>query len=376
MTRERRLFSSEFKLQMVRLYENGKPRNEIIREYDLTPSPLGKWIKQYQNTGTFNHQDNLSDEEKELIKLRKEVQHLKMENDIFKASSVDHGTKIEVIQKNAHQYSVSAMGNVLKILRSTYYDSIKRKDNKITKDDSNVERAVINIFNANRKVFATRRIKNHLNDKGHTVSRRKIGRIMKKYNLVSVYTKAKYKNHPKETNEKLIKNHLNRAFNREQPMETLVSDLTYVKVAGTWHYICLFIDLFNREIVGYSAGKNKDANLVSKAISRINHNLEQIKLFHTDRGKEFDNHLIYEVLETFKIKRSLSTKGCPYDNAVAEATMKAMKTEFVKQMQFENLEQLKTELFDYVNWYNNFRPHSSLQYLTPVAFKNLHMKTV
>ena len=68
-------------------------------------------------------------------------------------------------------------------------------------------------------------------------------------------------------------------------METLVSDLTYVKVAGTWHYICLFIDLFNREIVGYSAGKNKDANLVSKAISRINHNLEQIKLFHTDRGK-------------------------------------------------------------------------------------------
>ncbi|HDF1653414.1 TPA: IS3 family transposase [Staphylococcus aureus] len=376
MTRERRLFSSEFKLQMVRLYENGKPRNEIIREYDLTPSPLGKWIKQYQNTGTFNHQDNLSDEEKELIKLRKEVQHLKMENDIFKASSVDHGTKIEVIQKNAHQYSVSAMGNVLKILRSTYYDSIKRKDNKITKDDSNVERAVINIFNANRKVFATRRIKNHLNGKGHTVSRRKIGRIMKKYNLVSVYTKAKYKNHPKETNEKLIKNHLNRAFNREQPMETLVSDLTYVKVAGTWHYICLFIDLFNREIVGYSAGKNKDANLVSKAISRINHNLEQIKLFHTDRGKEFDNHLIDEVLETFKIKRSLSTKGCPYDNAVAEATMKAMKTEFVKQMQFENLEQLKTELFDYVNWYNNFRPHSSLQYLTPVAFKNLHMKTV
>ncbi|MEZ2015319.1 IS3 family transposase [Staphylococcus aureus] len=376
MTRERRLFSSEFKLQMVRLYENGKPRNEIIREYDLTPSPLGKWIKQYQNTGTFNHQDNLSDEEKELIKLRKEVQHLKMENDIFKASSVDHGTKIEVIQKNAHQYSVSAMGNVLKILRSTYYDSIKRKDNKITKDDSNVERAVINIFNSNRKVFGTRRIKNHLNDKGHTVSRRKIGRIMKKYNLVSVYTKAKYKNHPKETNEKRIKNHLNRAFNREQPMETLVSDLTYVKVAGTWHYICLFIDLFNREIVGYSAGKNKDANLVSKAISRINHNLEQIKLFHTDRGKEFDNHLIDEVLETFKIKRSLSTKGCPYDNAVAEATMKAMKTEFVKQMQFENLEQLKTELFDYVNWYNNFRPHSSLQYLTPVAFKNLHMKTV
>nr|WP_179294192.1 DDE-type integrase/transposase/recombinase [Staphylococcus pseudintermedius] len=63
-------------------------------------------------------------------------------------------------------------------------------------------------------------------------------------------------------------------------MEALVSDLTYVKVAGAWLYICLFIDLFNRKIVGYSVGENKDTNLVSKAISRIKHNLEQIKLFH------------------------------------------------------------------------------------------------
>ena len=88
----------------------------------------------------------------------------------------------------------------------------------------------------------------------------------------------------------------------------------YVKVANTWHYVCLFIDLF-REIVGYSAGKN--ANLVVKAISKINHNLKQITLFHTDRGKEFDNKLIDEVLKTFEIERSLSTKGCPYNNAVA-----------------------------------------------------------
>ncbi|WP_331487252.1 DDE-type integrase/transposase/recombinase [Macrococcoides caseolyticum] len=98
--------------------------------------------------------------------------------------------------------------------------------------------------------------------------------------------------------------------------------------------MCLFIDLFNREIVGYSAGKNKDAKLVTKAISKISHSLEHIELFHTDIGKEFDNKLIDEVLKTFEIERSLSTKGCPYDNAVAEATMKAMKTEFVKQMKF------------------------------------------
>ncbi|HDA2171067.1 MULTISPECIES: IS3 family transposase [Staphylococcus] len=76
------------------------------------------------------------------------------------------------------------------------------------------------------------------------------------------------------------------------------------------------------------------------------------------------------------MKRSLSTKDCPYNNVVAEATMKATKTEFAKQMKFENLGQLETELFNYVNWYNNFRPYSSLQYLTPLVFKYLHMKSV
>ncbi|MCB8152498.1 transposase [Staphylococcus aureus] len=83
-TRERRSFSSEFKLQKVRLYENGKPKNEIIREYDLTTSTFSNPIKQHQNTGSFNNQDNLKSDEKELIKLRKEVQHLKMENDVLK----------------------------------------------------------------------------------------------------------------------------------------------------------------------------------------------------------------------------------------------------------------------------------------------------
>ncbi|NGT21082.1 transposase, partial [Staphylococcus aureus] len=82
MTKERRTFSSEFKLQMVRLYKNGKLKNEIIRKYDLKPSIISNSIKQHQNTGPFNHQDNLKSDEKELIKLRKEVQHLKMEHDM------------------------------------------------------------------------------------------------------------------------------------------------------------------------------------------------------------------------------------------------------------------------------------------------------
>lgn len=74
------------------------------------------------------------------------------------------------------------------------------------------------------------------------------------------------------------------------------------------------------QIIGYSAGFNKDAKLVLKAFASIKINLNEINIFHTDRGNEFKNQLIDETLKTFNIRQSLSKKGCPYDNAVAEAT--------------------------------------------------------
>lgn len=138
-----------------------------------------------------------------------------------------------------------------------------------------------------------------------------------------------------------------------------------------WHYVCLFVDLFNREIIWHSADANKTAELVYQTIASIQVNLNDVKMFHTDRGKEFDNKLISEALETFGIQRSLSMKGCPYDNAVAEAMFKVFKTEFANQAHFSSLEQLALELNDDVHWFNTIRIHGTLGYLTPVEFKQL-----
>jgi len=185
---------------------------------------------------------------------------------------------------------------------------------------------------------------------------------------VSNYTVKQYKPRKQDVNESSAKNEVNRKFDERKTREVVVSDLTYVRVANTWHYICVLLDLHNREIIGYSAGKYKDATLVKAAFSKVEGKLDDIQIFHTDRGSEFKNQIIDEMLETFSIKRSLSAKGTPLDNAVAEATYKVIKTEFVNQANFENLEQLELELFDYVNWYNNIRIHGSLGYKTPASY--------
>jgi len=94
MPKQQRLaFTSEFKKQMVGLYENGKSRAAIVTEYDLSASALDRWIKQAQTTGSFKEKDNRSSEENELIALRKENQRLKMENDILKQAALIMGRK-------------------------------------------------------------------------------------------------------------------------------------------------------------------------------------------------------------------------------------------------------------------------------------------
>ena len=252
----------------------------------------------------------------------------------------------------------------LNISRSSYYYEVKRKESEAL-----LEAAIIDSFTQSRNSYGARRIKTDLKDQGFIVSRRKIRRIMLKFNFVSSYTTLKFKPVTSSKNEQKIENILSRQFDRNQPMEALVTDLTYIKVGNKWHYVCFIIDLFNREIVGYSSGSNKSAELVLQALGTINHPLDHVQLLHTDRGKEFDNHSIDELLDVFQIKRSLSRPGCPYDNAVAEATYRAFKIEFIYQQSFDSLFQLQYELIDYVNWWNKFRKHGKLGYQSPINYR-------
>ena len=85
--RKRRTFTDAFKNQMVELYKSGKRKSDIIREYDLSPSTLDKWIKQSDNSGSFKEKDNLTPEQKRILELEKKLKQAEMENDILKQAA-------------------------------------------------------------------------------------------------------------------------------------------------------------------------------------------------------------------------------------------------------------------------------------------------
>lgn len=237
--------------------------------------------------------------------------------------------------------------------------------------DQALRESIKQIFHQSRQTYGARKIQRQLQDRGIQVSRKKVRQLMDEEGLISVYQVAKYRLQKSTCNQAKTENIVGRSFDERKRLEVVVSDLTYVRVQGRWCYVCIILDLHNREVIGYSAGPRKTKDLVYEALLRISYPLNLIDIYHTDRGKEFDNQLIEQALQTFGITRSLSRPGNPYDNAVMEAFNKILKKEFVRGRTFESIHQLKLELFDYIHWYNNQRIHGSLGYVSPIEYKKM-----
>lgn len=272
-----------------------------------------------------------------------------------------------MIAANARRYPVSAQCEILGVPRSTYYHLRSRPEPPPAPDP--VEPDALAAHAESKGRYGARKAKASLERRGVVASRRRISRIMRESGLSSAYGRKRFEAHPGKPNEAEPPDVLDRSFDGHAPRTHVCSDLACVRAGGSWCYACLLVDLCSREIVGRSAGSSKGAKLVKAAFATLEFPISDIEVFRTDRGSEFDNAEIDLVLETFGIERSLSAKGCPYDNAVDESTNKILKAEPFHRDSFSDLRDLQAKLSDYVHWCNNFRIHSTLGYMSPVEFR-------
>ena len=205
--------------------------------------------------------------------------------------------------------------------------------------------------------------------RGVVASRRRITRIMKAKGPVGSCTKAKPEPGRQKANGALPPNILDRRFDGYAPHTRIVSDPAYVRIGRRWGYVCLLLDLHNREIVGHACSERKDAELVKAAFATLAFPLFEIDVFRTDRGSEFGNMAIGGLLKAFGIERSLSRKGNPCDNAAIESMSKTLKTVSIYRRGYPAIDELRHEVDSYVRWYNNERMHSTLGYMSPVEFR-------
>ena len=212
------------------------------------------------------------------------------------------------------------------------------------------------------------KIKAALERRGVTASGRRIVNIMKRRGMAGAYARRTSEPHKTRADGAGLANILGREFDGYGPRAHLASDLTYVRVGGKWAYACLLSGLANRSIAGHSADTGRTADLVMAAFATLGFPLTEVEVFHTDRGGGFDNARIDGPLDVFDIGGSPSGKGDPYDNAVVESTNRLLKKELIYRNHYTSLEQLRSDLNDYVWWSDDQRLHSTLGYRSPNEF--------
>jgi transposase InsO family protein len=159
-----------------------------------------------------------------------------------------------------------------------------------------------------------------------------------------------------------------------------VGDITYIPlVNGQWAYLAVWMDLFSRVIVGWQLDKHMREELVVKSLQK---GLQKRKpaaglIVHSDRGGQYAGHQFRKLLFNNHLKQSMSRADDPYDNAFMESYFSRFKAELLEDGIFENLEDAQTEIFEFIEmYYNPKRRHSSLAYLSPLAFERKYYLTL
>ncbi len=276
------------------------------------------------------------------------------------------------VAQHSADFSVHLMCQSLNICRSAFYAWKKAPLSAKAEEDKALTEVIKTSFNEGRECYGTRRIQQDLIDQELTVSRRRIGRLMKTEGM-QVKTKRKFKATPySDHDDPIAPNLLNRALTVDKPDTCYVGDITYIATREGWLYLATVIDLYSRRVVGWSMADNMRTSLVNDALSMA---LNQRKpandlLWHSDRGSQYASESHRALLTANGITQSMSRKGNCWDNAVAESFFHSLKTELVHHCDFATRAEAKQEIFEYIEvFYNRKRRHSANDYKSPADYE-------
>lgn len=229
-------------------------------------------------------------------------------------------------------------------------------------------------FSRGRNVYGTRRIANELRAKGVIISRRRISKLMAKAGLFCK-TKLKFKvTTDSKHNKPVAPDLLKRQFYVAAPNRYWVGDITYIPTKKGWLYLAVVIDLYSRQIVGWSMADHMKTSLVNDALLMAIWKRKPPKglIWHTDRGSQYCSESHRNILQNHNIIQSMSRKGNCWDNAVSESFFHTLKTESTHHHNFQNQQEAKNVIFEYIEvFYNRIRTHSANNYLAPVKFERI-----
>lgn len=264
-------------------------------------------------------------------------------------------------------HSIVLLCRVLEVSRSGYYKWLTRGISPRQEKRQKLLQRILEIFEENREAYGCPRMFEQLRKEGFTCGYNTVERLMKE-NEIKPKQRRKFKSTTDSKHDlPIAPNILNREFTEKKPDEVWVSDITYIETGQGWLYLCVFIDLFSRAVVGWSMSKNMTADIVVKAFEMgIAKQGRSPILAHSDRGSQYASTEFRNLLVATGTIQSMSRKGNCWDNAVAESFFGKLKSELTYRNSYRTRIEATMSVFDYIEiFYNKRRLHSMLGYITP-----------
>lgn len=281
--------------------------------------------------------------------------------------------KYSFITQHKNTYPISLQCRVLGVLRQGYYHYRRHTENKpVNPEHLEMLRLIQKIAIETDYTYGSRRMKKSMNILGFPISRNKARKLMKEAG-VQVRHRKKYKvttnsNHQQPVFDNLVQ----RQFEVAEVDQVYVADITYIWTQEGWLYLAVVIDLCSRKVVGWSMGSRMKEQLVSDAL-RMALWQRQPKaglIHHSDRGSQYASKAFRQLLKANKFKGSMSRKGNCWDNAVAESFFGSLKQERVHWRNYQTRYEAQQDILNYiVMFYNHYRLHSTLGYMSPSHYE-------
>ena len=276
------------------------------------------------------------------------------------------------IENHKKEFEILRMCLVLGVKKSAYYAWKKRPENNRLKENIKLLETVKEVFDKHKKIYGSPRITAYLRMKGCHYGHNRIAKLMKE-NFLMAKVRRKFRYCGKNENqEPEIGNKLNRQFNPSEVNKVWVTDITYIWTRTGWMYLCIFMDLYSRKVVGWSMSKKIDATLVIRALGMACFQRKPKKglMIHSDQGAQYTSKAFKEELREREFIQSMSRRGNCWDNACAESFFSSLKNEELHFCNLNNQEDAKIIVFRYIEmFYNRIRLHSHLDYKSPANFE-------
>ena len=272
--------------------------------------------------------------------------------------------KYAVINRHRGEYPVSVMCKFFGVSRSGYYDFVKRLGQP--EHDIELAKRIRECQNETDKTYGYRRIWKWLNNRDIKVNPKTVLRIMKKYGLLSEIRRCrKWINLGQQIHK--YENLLKRQFRADRPNTKWVTDISYIHTKEGVLYLSMIRDLYDNSIVAYKTATQQTVNLVLDTI-RLAMKKEKRKVaaelqLHSDQGAQYASQAYFELTKSYGITPSMSSKGNPYDNAMAENFFSILKTECIYRHKPKSFQEANELIDRYIHFYN----HERIQNKTGVA---------